>query len=91
MHKLLNWKADSVIFPRSWPENGNICALGCVLDEAQDTVWGHQLESPCLEEALAEEGASGRCPRRQGAQARQRAKEGPEAWALGVLSISCVC
>ena len=35
------------------PENGNICALSSVLDAAQATVWGHQLESPCLEEALA--------------------------------------
>ena len=28
-----------MIFPRNWAENGNICALGCVLDAAQDTVW----------------------------------------------------
>ena len=32
-----------------------------------------------------EEGASGHCPRRQGAQARQGAREGPEAWATGGL------
>ena len=31
-------KVYSVIFP-SRPENGNICALGCVLDAPQDTVW----------------------------------------------------
>ena len=33
----------------------------------------------------AEEGASGRCPGRQEAQARQGAREGPEAWVLGGL------
>ena len=35
-----------MIFPRSWPENGNICALGCVLDAAQDTVWGISWSHP---------------------------------------------
>ena len=33
----------------------------------------------------AKEGASGHCPRRQGAQNRQRAREGPEVWVLGGL------
>lgn len=41
-----------MIFP-SWPENGNICAPGCVLDAAQGKSGGHQLESPRLGEALA--------------------------------------
>ena len=40
----------------------------------------------------AEEGASGCCPRRQGGQARQGAREGPEALALqGAGSLSTVC
>ena len=78
------------------PENGNSCAPVYVLDAAQDRVWWGISWSHLVQRRLwpAEEGASGCCPRRQGAQTRKEAREGPEAWALGkwgMFSISCLC
>ena len=66
------------------PENGNSCAPGSVLDAAQDTVWwGISWSYPVRRRLWPAEEASGCCPRRQGAQTRKEAREGPEAWAPG--------
>ena len=75
------------------PENGNICALSSVLDAAQATVRGTSdgVTLPANQLWLAEKRVSGYCPRRQGAQARQGAREGPETWApRGLLHQLCV-
>lgn len=71
------------------PEDGNICSLGSALDVAQATVWGRQLESPCLGEALAEEGASGHCLGRQ--EPRPGREQGrAQGLDTGGFSIKCV-
>ena len=70
------------------PDNGNILTLSSVLDAAQATAWGTSAEVTVCG------GDSGHCPRRQGAQARQGARERPEAWApgqWGIFSINGVC
>lgn len=56
------------------------CSSGHSLE---DVIWSHPAWG-ALWQAF-EKGASGRCPRRQGAQARQGAREGLEAWATGGL------
>lgn len=73
-------------------QNGNICVPGSILDAApghsvEGISWSHRVPRRLW---LAEEGASGCCPRRQGAQARQE-QEGPEALASKAASPSIVC
>ena len=56
------------------------CASGHSLE---DVSWSHPAWGRLW--LAFKEGASGHCPRRQGAQVRQGAREGPEAWATGSL------
>ena len=86
-------KVDSVIFP-SWPENGNICAPGCVLDAPQDTVWrmlagvtlpGGGSGWPSRKEPLAT--APGHRELRPGREQRK----GLRLEQREVFSINCVC
>ena len=87
---------QSLIFPRSWSRNTewkHLCprlCSGCGSGHSLEGIsWSHRVPRRLWP---AEEGASGHCPRRQKAQARQGAREGPEASALqGAGCLSTVC
>ena len=75
---------QSLMFPRSWSRNTewkHLCprlCSGCGSGHSPEGIsWSHRVQRRLW---LAEEGASGHCPRRQGAQARQEQRKGLRLW-----------